>query len=371
MTSALSMGADLDLGAFFLRNAKPEQLASLPGTVTNGRIVFLSSDGRFYVGFNGSWSPMGVNVVALEGVTPTQLRDRSTHDGQQAASTISDLKTVVLTYRLDEFAAPTAPVSMGTQRVTNLANGTAAADAVNKAQLDAVAATANAAASGIALKSPVRLATVVNDSLSGLAARDGVTPVAGDRVLAAAQTTASANGIYVAAAGAWSRATDADQTGELAPGTLVAVREGTTNADTLWALVSDAAVTIGTTAQSWAKILAGSTGEIVTAGPGLQKSGVQLSILLASNSGLIADGSGLRIDTATVARRFTSVVSAGATPRQVTHNLGTERISVTVTRRSDGAQVLVPWTALGTINSVLLQFGAAVAANEYDVLIVA
>ena len=59
-----------------------------------------------------------------------------------------------------------------------------------------------------ATKDPCRLATTANDTLSGLAARDGVTPVANDRVLVKNQSTASANGIYVAAAGAWTRAID-------------------------------------------------------------------------------------------------------------------------------------------------------------------
>ena len=366
MTSALSMGADLDLGSFFLRNAKPEQLAALPGAVNNGRIVFLTSDGRFYLGFQGAWVPMGQNVTALEGVTPAALRARGSHTGTQAAETIEDLKTVVVTYRLDEFAAPTAPVSMGSQRITSVSNAVGANDAVNKGQLDAVAAVANAAASGIALKPAARFVTVVNDSLSGLAARNGVTPVAGDRVLVPAQTTASANGIYVAASGAWTRATDADQTGELAPGTLIAVREGTTGADTLWALVSDTAITVGTTAQNWAMILNGGAAEVIVAGNGLQKSAATLSILLAPNSGLISDGTGLRIDTTVVGRKASGVLASGAPPISFSHNLGTEDVDVTVRRTSDGQVVAVPWWPTGT-SSVAIGFGTTTAANSHRI----
>ena len=53
----------------------------------------------------------------------------------------------------------------------------------------------------------VALATLntSNDSLSGLAARDGVTPVAGDYVLVRGQTNGGNNGIWRAAAGAWVR----------------------------------------------------------------------------------------------------------------------------------------------------------------------
>lgn len=350
---AVNMGADLDLGAFFLLNMKPEPVATLPGTVTNGRIVFLTSDGRFYFGVEGSWRQMG---------------DRATHTGTQAASTISDLKTTVVAYRLDEFAAPTAPVSMGTQRVSNVANGTAAGDAVNKSQLDAVSAIANAAASGIALKSPVRLATTTNDSLSGLAARDGVTPVAGDRVLVTGQTTASANGIYIAAAGAWARSADADTTGELAPGTLVAVREGTTNADTLWSLVSDAAITVGTTAQTWAKILNGGAAEVITAGNGLQKSDATLSVLLAPSSGMVVDGTGLRVDTAVVSRRSSGLLPAGANP-VYTHNLNSEFVIAMFFDVTTGAPILMPYTGKGTPNAITVSPGTAVVAGTIHVVV--
>jgi hypothetical protein len=61
-------------------------------------------------------------------------------------------------------------------------------------------------------KMPVRFATTANVTLSsvGLTVTDGVTPVAGDRVLVWKQSTASQNGIYVVGATAWTRATDAD-----------------------------------------------------------------------------------------------------------------------------------------------------------------
>ena len=51
-------------------------------------------------------------------------------------------------YKLNEFAAPTASVAMGNQKITGLANGAAATDAVNKGQLDA-AVSSGAAPPGI------------------------------------------------------------------------------------------------------------------------------------------------------------------------------------------------------------------------------
>jgi hypothetical protein len=105
----------------------------------------------------------------------------------------------------------------------------------------------------------VRIATTVNDSLSGLAARDGITPVAGDRVLVKNHATGASKGLYVAAAGAWSRAADLPA-GAHAAGLLVVVEEGAVNADTRWMCTNDlSADTVGTDALTFATPTIGST----------------------------------------------------------------------------------------------------------------
>jgi len=68
---------------------------------------------------------------------------------------------------------------------------------------------------GISWKEPVRTASTANLTLSGTQTVDGVALVAGDRVLVKDQSTQANNGIYVVAAGAWSRAADADTWDEL------------------------------------------------------------------------------------------------------------------------------------------------------------
>lgn len=365
---SMKMGADFDLAGFFLINLKPEPVATLPtaGASNNGRVVFLTSDGRFYIGYQNAWKPMGMDVQALEGLTPAQLRDRSTHSGTQAASTISDLATVVKAYKLSDFAPATADLALGSNKLTGVAPGTSSTDATNKAQLDAVEAIALAAASGIAVKKPCRVASTTNLTLSGTQTIDTVVLVAGDRVLVAGQTTQSANGIYVVAAGAWARSADADQDGELAPGTLVAVTEGATNGDTLWGLVSDAPITPGTTNQSWNKILS-STGEIIQAGNGIDKTGVIVSIKLTpSTSGLIVDGTGLRIDPAKVTTYAEGAVPAGTPPITITHNLGTEYPDIDIFEVATKKKVLVPYNSNGTPNSTQLEFGAtSISAGQY------
>jgi hypothetical protein len=117
-------------------------------------------------------------------------------------------------------------------------------------------------------KTSVRFSTTANITLSGLGTQAGGdwagALTAGDRILPKNQSTASQNGIYVAAAGAWVRATDADGAGEITAGMLVTVEEGATLADSLWELTTDNPITIGTTGLAFKK-----------AGGGLALLGVQ------------------------------------------------------------------------------------------------
>jgi hypothetical protein len=104
-------------------------------------------------------------------------------------------------------------------------------------------------AADLAIKEPCRVATTGNiSSLSGLLTIDGVTVAAGNRVLVRAQTTATQNGIYTAASGSWTRATDFDGAGEVTGGTQVYVQQGTTLGDIAWRVAGDAALTPGTNA---------------------------------------------------------------------------------------------------------------------------
>lgn len=108
-------------------------------------------------------------------------------------------------------------------------------------------------------KQSVRAATTENIVLSGAQQIDGVAVVSGQRVLVAAQTAAKDNGIYVAANGAWVRSTDSDSSAKVTPGLTVMVEEGTANGDSLWHLITNGPITLGTTALTF-EMLAGRTG---------------------------------------------------------------------------------------------------------------
>lgn len=106
-------------------------------------------------------------------------------------------------------------------------------------------------------KSSVRFTTTGNIALAGLGTQAGgdwgVALTAGDRIFPKDQTTGSQNGIYIANAGAWTRATDFDVSSEVSAGMVVAVEEGVTLADTQWMLTTNEPIILGTTALVFAR----------------------------------------------------------------------------------------------------------------------
>lgn len=201
----------------------------------------------------------------------TQLNGKAATSHTHTASDVTNFDTQVRTSRLDQMAAPTASVSLNSQKITNLLDPTNAQDAASKAYVDAIA-------SGLDLKASVRVASTGNVTISSPGASiDGVSLSAGNRVLLKDQTTGSQNGIYLwnGAAVAMTRATDADSSAEVTSGMFVFVEEGSANADQGFALTTNNPITLGTTALVFTQI--SGAGQI-TAGVGLQKSGNQLSI---------------------------------------------------------------------------------------------
>lgn len=97
------------------------------------------------------------------------------------------------------------------------------------------------------IKQSVRAATTFNINLVGLQTVDGVALTTGDRVLVKNQTVAKDNGPWVATLGAWVRAKDADNSAKVTPNLTVAVEAGTTQADSIWQLVTDGPINVGTT----------------------------------------------------------------------------------------------------------------------------
>lgn len=336
---------------------------------------------------------------------------------------ISDFDTAVRASRLDQMQAPSAAVSMGGQKITNLADGTSATDAATFGQVNAIL-------QGQTKKDPVKVATTGNITLSGTQTIDGVAVVAGDRVLVKDQTTASANGIYVVAAGAWARAADMDAAAEFLNSTVL-VQQGTTGQGDIYT-ESATVATVGTSTVTFVKTgegntvygadgstlqltgttfsvkaagitatelagsiagngLAGGAGtalSVNTDGTTIEISGDALRIAAtAAGNGLTGGGAsalavnvgtGLLITSDQVVPDFTKIagkyaadVGDGTTTNiSVAHGLGTSDVEVEVWRKSDGTRVVVPWSvALTTPFAVTLKFDSAPTAAQYRVVV--
>jgi hypothetical protein len=129
-----------------------------------------------------------------------------------------------------------------------------------------------------------------------------VSLIAGDRVLLKNQASTSDKGIWVVAAGAWTRAADLNQSIK-APGAFVFVEEGTVNHDTGWVCTADSTFAININDMPWTQfsgageytwggglLATGSTVD-VGAGAGIQ---VNADTIQVANNGItnamIADG---------------------------------------------------------------------------------
>ena len=180
----------------------------------------------------------------------------------------------------------TGAIAMSNNKVTGLATPTADQDAATKAYVDSVA-------QGIDAKASCAAATTGNVTLSGTQTIDGYALTAGQRVLVKDQSAAADNGIYVVAAGSWSRAADANTWDELVAA-FTFIEHGTTNANNGYICTIPVIGTLGTTPVTWAQF--SGAGQI-NAGTGMTKSGNTLNVNTASSARIVVGAD--EIDLAT------------------------------------------------------------------------
>lgn len=356
---------NIDLQKNQLVNAAVQVSATALATPVVGQVYFDTALNRLQVRGNAAWGLVATDSDLFNGQNAAFYLARGNHTGTQIATTISDLATTVQAYRLDQFAAPTADVNLNARKITNLADPISAQDA---ATMGYVQLQVSNAAAGIDAKPSVRITMTANDTLSGLAARDGVTLVAGDRVLAKNQTTGSANGVYVAAAGAWARAVDADASAEITPGAFWYVEEGTANGKTQWRLENTGVVVLGTTALVINQF--GGAATSYTASNGVLLSANNFSAVVVASGGLTNSASGLAIDTTIVARKNSGNIGTGAaTAIAFTHSLGTKDVVVNFRIVATDEMIIVDWVATD-VNTVTATFAVAPASNAIRITVI-
>lgn len=401
------------------------KLANATSNNTVSTIVMRDGSGNFSAGtITAALTGTASNAAQLNGQAASFYLSRANHTGTQLAATISDFDTQVRTNRLDQLAAPTAPVSMGTQRITSVGAPTAATDAATKSYVDGVA-------SGLDVKASVRLASVANVSATysatgGTSGRgqitaapntlDGVNLAANDRILLKNQTTGAQNGIYVVttlgsgANGVWDRATDFDTDAEVTDGAFTFIEEGT-QAGTGWVLTTNNPITIGGASGTALVFAQFSGGASYTAGNGLQLAGQQFSVVGTTNRisvsgagvdiaatyvgqtsittlGTITTGvwngtavpvlyGGTGATTATAARtnlgatgKFAATIGDGSsTSIPVTHNLNSTDVVVAVYEVATNQDVYANIVHTSA-NVVTLGFSTAPASNALRVIVV-
>lgn len=396
---AIQFLAPVDLNKNEIQNGVVQNLASAPSSPVEGQIYYDTTggdkkpyffNGTIWVAMTGSGSvatdaifdakgDLAVGTAAdtaqklTVGADGTFLKAASGQTtGMQwasiAASDVSGFDTQVRTNRLDQMAAPTASVSLNSQKITSLLDPTTAQDAATKAYVDTFV-------NGLAPKDTVRVATTANGTLATAFENgdviDGVTLATGDRILLKNQSAGAENGIYVvAASGAPTRATDADSSADLV-GASVFVSEGTANGNTLWVNTTDAPITVDTTALVWSQF--GGPGA-VTAGTGITVTGQQVALTVpvsVANGGTNAtDAATARTNLGVGAKPLAfNVGDNSATSIALTHNFGTRDVIATVYRNSTPWDTVICDQERTSTNVLTLKFATAPTTDQFRAVI--
>lgn len=206
--------------------------------------------------------------------------------------------------------AANAAISVNNVAIQNLGNPGSISDAAN---LGTVSGT-----NFVPWKKVAKVATTANITLSGAQTIDGVSVVAGDNVLVKNQTSASENGVYAAASGAWTRQSFAGDSSSLS-GMVILVAQGTANADTIWTLTTDGTITVDSTSLAFAEV----DHKAVLAGTGLTRTTNTLSVnssqAISTLSGLTSNGfvktsggtGALGVDTSTYLTTNATITQTG------------------------------------------------------------
>ena len=424
---------NLDLNQNQLINATFEKLGTAPSGF-EGRTYYNTTTDTINVYTGSAWVSLPHTIVSGGGA------------GIAEALTVSESNgTITLTLNVaDTDSAGLLPAAMwqmltdatdaatASKLVKRDGNGNAKVATPTDAAHIATKGYVDSARQGLDVKASVRVATTaainLATDLDAGSVIDGVTLVAGDRVLVKNQSSASENGIYVAvASGAGIRSSDANgtaDTGELTSGTFTFVEAGTVNFDSGFVISTDGTITVGSTGITWTQFSGAGSFE---AGDGLSKSGTQVNVNVTANrtaitadaidiastyvgqssittlgtitTGIwngtdvaVADG-GTGSGTAAGARTNLGIIStagavttstsklarvasqgcaanaSGTSTTTVTHNFDTLDVSVQIVEVAGGATVFgdVVRNNADTVTVTLL--GASIQANDYRIVV--
>jgi hypothetical protein len=431
----------IDLTKQELQNARIHNLATAPASPVAGQEYYDTAVNHLFVwngsgweqasggGGSGTVTSVGLSLpsiftitvspVTTAGTLTATLATQTTNlvfaspNGSTGAPTFRALVAADLP-RLDQITAPTASVSLNSQRITNLATPTTGTDAATKGYVDtAVQGLQQKPTATVATAAALPACTYANGT-SGVGATltgnsnaaltvDGYAVAAGDRVLVKDQATGFQNGLYdVTQPGTGAtpfiltRNIDMDTAAEF-PGAFIPVEDaGTANANSLWLCTNTAQPTVGTTAITFVQLnkgtdLAAGTGISIT-GNSVAISGTYVGQTSITTLGTITTGTwtgtsiavangGTGSTTAAGARtnlgaagKYTATIGDGATTAiaitQATHGLASNgSMLADCFDATTGSKVYPDITINNTNGTVTFTFTTAPATNAYRVVI--
>ena len=267
---SLALGGTDATPAFDLQDATSYPASALTGTVSNTQLGTGIDATKIADGSVTNAEFQYINTLSSN--AQTQL------DGKVAkASNLSDLasaSTSRTNLGLGTMAVQnSATVSISGGTITGLSTPSNNSDVAIKSYVDDAVA-------GLRTRTIAECATTANVNLSnGLEAGDtidGVTLVAGDRVLVKDQSTATENGLYIAvSSGSASRDPEHDTIAELSGG-MVVVNQGSTNDNKIFLCTTDSDGSLGSTNITYTQVTPSNTGTVTSIG--LTQSGSEFSI---------------------------------------------------------------------------------------------
>ena len=278
-------GVSLDLGqtdstpAFNLSDATSYPTSALNGTIANSQLASGIDATKIADGSVTSTEFQYINTLSSN--AQTQLSGKLT-----ASNDLSDLasaSTARSNLGLGTIATQaSSSVSISGGSITGIGSPSNNTDVAIKSYVDEAVA-------GLRTRIIAECATTANVNLSnGLEAGDaidGITLVAGDRVLVKDQSTATENGLYIAvASGTASRDPEYDTIAELSGG-LIVVNQGSTNDNKIFLCTTDSTGSVGSTNITYTQVTPSNTGTVTSIG--LAQSGSEFTI---SNSPVTSSG---------------------------------------------------------------------------------
>jgi hypothetical protein len=364
-------------------------------TVTSGNVILNAERVEDIVG-NLVLGGTGIDATYTDGAGTLSIDIDSTVTTNSGTQTLTN-KT------LGSGTSLSANLDANSNKIINLSAPTSSTDAANKAYVDSVS-------QGLDVKQSVRVSTTTNVDLStALEAGDvidGVTLVAGNRVLVKHQTTGADNGLYVVqSSGAAVRADDANISSEVTAGFFTFVEEGTLYGNTGWVLTTDNPITLGTTPLTFTQFSGTGT---FTAGSGLTLNGTEFSVDVTPSStnasltntggavevklntadGLEVTGNGVGINNGTgftfssgalvfdtangygVRKISSSVGDGSATSYTVTHGLATRDVTIQIFDNSSPYSQVEADVEHTDSNTATIKFAVAPTTDQYRVVVV-